>query len=173
MRRAAAASAIVLAVGACAPAKPPSVFETDFDDDTKAWREIEAQLPAPPQDADLMPFSVGSDSSYYYRIDRKALSIGSDGVFRYTLVATSAQGARNVSYEGIRCEKSERKIYAIGRDDGRWVRARNAAWVPVEDVARNRYHAALMKEYFCPNGSQQTMRDVLGRFDRRLPSTIL
>ena len=159
---------------ACSSPKPPSAFEQDFDDDTKTWKEIQTQLPPAPRDEDLMGFSVSGASSYYFAVDRKSLAVGSDGVFRYTLVATSAQGARNVSYEGIRCQTGEKKIYAIGQRDGSWVKARNAAWSKIEEVGINRQHAALMKEYFCPDGSaQQKLSDVLDRFKRRLPQTIL
>lgn len=158
----------------CSSAKPPSAFEQDFDDDTKTWKEIGIQLPPAPRDQDLMGFSVSGASSYYFAVDRKALAIGSDGVFRYTLVATSPQGARNVSYEGIRCQTQEEKTYAIGRTDGSWVKSRNTGWSKIEEVGNNRQHAALMKEYFCPDGSaQQKLSDVLDRFKRRPPTTIL
>ncbi len=170
------AMAFVAAVSSfgCSSTKPPSAFEQDFDDDTKTWKEIQTQLPAAPREEDLMGFGVSGASSYYFAIDRKSLAIGSDGVFRYTLVATSPQGARNVSYEGIRCATREKKIYAIGQSDGTWTKARNAAWARIVEVGNNRQHAALMKEYFCPDGTaQQKMSDVLDRFKRRLPTTIL
>ena len=106
--------------------------------------------------------------------DDAVLSIGTDGVFRYTLVATSSQGARNVSYEGIRCESAQKKIYATGRPDGTWVRSRNAAWTPIEEVGINRQHAALMKEYFCVDGyPSRRVSDVLARLRVTLPGTIL
>ena len=163
----------MLALAGCTTPKPPSAFEQDFDDDTKTWKEVETQLPSIPKEADLMPFPVSGASAYHFSVDRKALSIGSDGVFRYTLVAVSASGVRNVSYEGIRCETSERKTYAIARDDGTWTRARNAAWTPVLEVGNNRQQAALMKEYFCPDGSaQQKLPDVVRRLEKRLPSTV-
>ena len=166
--------ALAVVLFGCSSTKPPSAFEQDFDDDTKTWKEVQTQLPAAPRDEDLIGFSVSGASAYYFAVDRKALSIGSDGVFRYTLVATSAQGARNVSYEGIRCETVEKKIYAIGQRDGGWVKSRNSAWSRIEEVGNNRQHAALMKEYFCPDGSaQQKLSDVLDRFKRRLPTTIL
>lgn len=159
---------------ACSTPKPPSAFETDFDEQAKPWTELQAQLPKPPATSEMLPFGVSGATEYRFAIDRASLSIGTDGVFRYTLVATSPQGARNVSYEGIRCETAQKKIYATGRNDGTWVRARNSAWTPIEEVGINRQHAALMKEYFCPGGSaQQRIGDVVGRLERRLPSTVL
>jgi hypothetical protein len=139
----------ILMVG-CADQKGSSAFEEAFNDDTKTWKEIETQLPAKPNDADLVDFAVSGATGYHFGIDRKSLTIGSDGVFRYTLVATSPSGVRNVSYEGIHCQVAQKKTYAIGRADGTWVRARNSAWTQIEDVYLNRQHAALMKEYFCP-----------------------
>ncbi len=157
---------------ACAAPKPPSTFETDFDEENKPWTEMQTQLPAAPQPADLVVFPVSGATNYTFAIDRKSISIGSDGVFRYSLVATSPSGARNVSYEGIRCETQERKIYATGRPDGSWVRARNAGWVRIEEVGNNRQQAALMKDVFCPDFyPAQNLGEIQDRLRRRAPTT--
>lgn len=157
-------------VGGCGTPKPPSAFEQAFDDDTKPWTEIATQLPPPPDPASLVRFSVSGGTQYTFAIDAKSLDIGSDGVFRYTLVATSPQGARNVSYEGIRCDTAQKKIYAIGRDDGTWVRARNAQWSPIENLDVNRQHAALQREYFCPDGyAARKPGDVIARMKPIIP----
>ena len=167
------AAFLVLLTG-CSPPKPPSTFEQDFENDAKNWKEIQTQLPPAPREQDLMGFSVSGASSYSFAVDRKALSIGSDGVFRYTLVATSPEGVRNVSYEGIRCQTREKKLYAIGQRDGSWVRSRNTAWSKIQEVGNNRQQAALMKDYFCPDGSaQQRLSDVLDRLKGRLPKPTL
>jgi hypothetical protein len=155
---------VALILGACAAPKPPSAFEEAYDDETRPWVEVETQLPSPPAASDLLNVSVGGGTSYRFQIDKQSMSIGSDGVFRYTLVATSAAGSRNVSYEGIRCDTHQRKIYAIGRADGTWVKARNAGWAPIEDVGNNRQHAALEKEYFCPEGyAARDIGTIIGR----------
>lgn len=161
-------------VAACATPKPPSAFEQDFDDQTKTWQEVQTQLPPVPRDDDLVVFGVSGGTQYRFGLDPRSLTIGSDGVFRYALVATSPQGARNVSFEGIRCQTGEKKIYATGRPDGSWVRVRNAGWSAVEEVGNNRQHAALMKEYFCPDSyPARDVAEVLGRLRVRLPTTIL
>jgi hypothetical protein len=72
---------------------------------------------------------------------------------RYVLLVLTPQGARNVTYEGMRCETRERRIYASGRQDGSWSKARNNEWVRIQDVYANRQHAALFLEYFCPIGN--------------------
>lgn len=142
-----AAGALLLVASAAVLAQ--SRFEEDFDDDTKPWQEIAVQLPAPPADADLLPFYVSPTATQSFAVDAKSLSVGSDGVVRYTLVSKSAEGALNVSYEGIRCASFERKLYAFGRPDGNWSRSRRDQWERIANAAANRQQAALAKDYFC------------------------
>lgn len=169
-----AAVALALLAGACSELKPPSAFEKDFDDQEKPWIELQTQLPPKPEERDLLDVNVGGATQYRFSIDAYTLSIGSDDVFRYVLVATSPSGVRNISYEGIRCETNERKIYATGRADGTWVRARNAAWAKIEEVGNNRQHAALEKEYFCPDGYRaRDVKTVIARLKPHLaPSEV-
>ena len=154
---------------ACTTVPPPNAFESAFEDETKPWQELQTQLPAAPNAADLVPFQVSGATQYKFALDAKSIDIGSDGVFRYTIVAVSAEGARNVSYEGIRCLTSEKKIYAIGRSDGSWSRSRSAAWKRIQDVSLNRQDAALEDEYFCPGGyAARDRAEVIGRLRPRL-----
>ncbi len=159
-------------VAGCAAPKPPSDFEVAFEDETKPWVEIQTQLPPAPRPQDLVTFAVSGASDFRFGLDASSLTVGTDGVYRYVLVATSSQGSRNVSYEGIRCESREKKLYATGRPDGTWVRARNAAWTPIEDVGLNRQQAALLKEYFCPDAyATQDLADILSRLRVKQPNT--
>ena len=136
------------AVAACSTFAD-SKFDEDFDDKNKPWEEIAIQLPAAPKPENLLPFYVSATATQRFAIDASSLSVGADGVIRYTLVATSEAGARNVSYEGIRCQSYERKLYAFGRPDGSWSRSRRDTWERITGNAANRYHAALFKDYFC------------------------
>lgn len=124
-------------------------FEEDFDDKEKPWQEVAVQLPAPPKPEDLLPFYVSPTAINEFAIDAKSVSVGTDGVVRYTLVATSSGGARNVSYEGIRCQSFERKLYAFGQQDGGWSRSRRDQWERINPNGSNRQHAALFMDYFC------------------------
>ena len=120
-----------------------------FDDSSKTWTEIAVQLPPLPEPANLLSFDVSNLTTQKFGIDAKSLSVGSDGVVRYTLVATSSSGAKNISHEGIRCAANERKIYALGHADGTWSRARRDQWEPIVNNAVNRQQAALAQDYFC------------------------
>ena len=146
----------VLAIGfsaATARAQQGSDFESDFDENKKEWKEIEAKIPAYPKNEDLVPFDGGPASAHRFFLDAKSLSIGSDGVVRYTLVIKTAGGATNVSYEGIRCETHEQKYYAVGQANGSWTRARNPAWRPIRALEVNRQHSVLYNDYLCNGGT--------------------
>lgn len=141
--------AFLLAVTAVSHAQ--SRFEEDFDDQDKPWEEVAIQLPAAPLAENLLPFYVGPTATQSFAVDAKSLTVGSDGVVRYTLVGTSPAGAKNVSYEGIRCASFEKKLYAFGRTDGTWSRSRRDQWEPIVRSLANRQHAALALDYFCSN----------------------
>ncbi|UCV18383.1 CNP1-like family protein [Ferribacterium limneticum] len=126
-------------------------FEEDYE--SKQWQEIEVQLPAAPKQETLLPFYVSAATENRFFIDGATLTVGSDGVVRYVLLVLTPQGARNVTYEGMRCETRERRIYASGRLDGSWSKARKNEWVRIQDAYANRQHAALFLEYFCPVGN--------------------
>ena len=94
----------VLFLFACA--KP--AFKDEFESD-KPWVEQLTQLPAYPDEKNLMAFDAGAVSDNQYFVDTTSIKIGEDGVIRFSLVIKSSAGALNVSYEGIRCATRERK----------------------------------------------------------------
>jgi hypothetical protein len=118
--------------------------------DKKEWVELEVAPPPFSKSGNLIPFEVSGASSNRFYIDPDSLSIGSDGVVRYTLVVKSLTGAENVSYEGIRCETREQKYYAFGRRDGSWSSARSGTWRRIEYKEINRQHGVLYQDFFCP-----------------------
>ncbi len=154
--------ATVLTVATAAHAQ--SRFEEDFDDQDKPWQEVAVQLPAAPLQENLVPFYVSATATQTFSIDTKALTVGTDGVIRYTLVSVSDAGARNVSYEGIRCATYEKKLYAFGQSDGSWSRSRRDQWERINSHASNRQHAALAKDFFCEEKTVAgTAKDMITR----------
>lgn len=125
-------------------------FEEDYE--KKQWQEIEIQLPAAPKQESLLPFYVSAATDNRFFVDGATLSVGSDGVVRYVLLVLSPHGGRNLTFEGMRCQTRERRIYASGRQDGTWSKARKNEWVRIQDAYANRHHAALYLDYFCPSG---------------------
>lgn len=125
----------------------------------KPWAEAAHQLPPAPDAKSLIRIDVGALTDNEFAIDEQSVSYGPDEVVRYTLVISSPRGARNVSYEGIRCATGERRLYAFGRPDGSWSKARSDRWVRIAESSLNRHHAALFRDYFCTTGGAVSSTD--------------
>lgn len=134
------------------------------------WKEAALELPPMPVEKDLIPFQVSPGASAAFYVDGRSLKLGNDGIVRYTLLVRAAGGAENLSYEGMRCETAERKLYAIGRGGSEWVLPRNAEWQRISDNSLNRQHAVLAKEFFCLPGAVLPTRDeILGALRNAAP----
>lgn len=123
------------------------------EEETAPWQELEAEPPAYPKAENLREFYVGPLTPNTFLIDASTLSVGSDGVVRYVLVVRTSGGAENVSFEGMRCSERSWRLYATGNRDGQWSKARISQWRQIENKPVNRHHAALSRDYFCPNGN--------------------
>jgi hypothetical protein len=117
--------------------------------DREDWKEKSVTLPPWPKDSDLVEFHV-EDSSPQFRqyIDGRHLSVGSDEVVRYTLVVQSRGGARNVSFEGLRCTpQGTFKIYAYGVD-GRFEKTKSE-WESLHGRSHDKIHRDLYRHFLC------------------------
>lgn len=124
----------------------------DFVEDTTPWEEIAATLPAYPRNENLVPLAISSATGNKFMIDAASMSVGKDGVVRYTAVIESPRGARTVNYEGLRCETAERKIYGFGQADGKWTENKRAAWEGIKLRSLLSYHKPLFEGLFCELG---------------------
>ena len=141
--------ALALALWAgLAAAQPKSDWELEVE--RRGWKEGEYKLPAQPKSQDLIEFYVSATTDFRFFVDQQSLSVGKDGVVRYTLLARSPSGTENISYEGIRCAAGSLRVYAYGRAGGSWTE-RDSDWRPIEAKTMQRSHYALWKEYFCPH----------------------
>ena len=151
----------MLAAGPAAAQRGPDDYEAFikhknasavFEDEKATWKEVELSLPKAPEETGLVQIDVGSLSTNRFFVDQESLTVGSDGVIRYTMVVLSPSGARNVTYEGMRCDTAEKRLYAFGRADGSWSPAKSAGWQRIEGGKLNQQHAALYREYVCASG---------------------
>ena len=126
-------------------------FDHAFENE-KPWKELSAQLPPYPKPENLVEFNVSSATRNRHYIDVASISVGEDKVVRYTAVIEAAGGAKNVSFEGMRCETGERRLYAYGQPDGSWSKARSAGWEPIRLRSMLSYLKALYEDHFCPWG---------------------
>lgn len=129
----------------------------------KEFQEAPTKLPAPPADADLIPFQVNTTGRLSFAVDAKSIVVGEDGAVRYTVVITSPSGARNINYEGVRCDTFERKLFATMPPGSRqWVPNKSAGadkWRRMDTGLSNSYAATLAVDYLCEG------RTVAGKAD--------
>ena len=104
--------------------------------------------PRYPRAGDLVPVDVPGSGSFRFFVDGATVSVGRDGTVRYVLVGRSPSGAENVSFEGLRCDSREYRIYAVGHDGGRWDSA-PAPWHTLRGSAVAPVRRALQRNYFC------------------------
>lgn len=156
--------------------KDDSAF-TYLLDRQSTWAENKVEtLPPLPQAADLLSFDVSQNTPLHFAVDAKSIDVGSDGVVRYTVVISSPSGARNVNYEGIRCDTYEWRQYAgLNAEHDGWDHSVATRWRRIENGDLNAYQAALYKDYFCsnkmPSGSAKTIvRNI--RYGRTAASVI-
>ncbi len=146
------AAATLVAAGAQAQWRD---WDSDFDEDKKPWKEIEAKIPPYPKDTDLVQFDAGAATPHRFFLDASSIVIGDDQVVRYTLVVKTAGGATNVTFEGIRCQARELKVYALGHPKESWARARNPQWRYIQYREVNRHHGALFADYLCAGAGSE------------------
>lgn len=145
-----------LLAGCSSAGKPTNQDDSAFHyllDQPTNWVENKVDtLPPLPQDSNLLPFEVSGNTPLQFSIDRNSVSVGSDGVVRYTVVVTSPSGARNVNYEGIRCDTYEWRLYAgLNADHDGWDRTVENGFTRIENGALNAYQAVLYQDYMCAN----------------------
>jgi hypothetical protein len=120
-------------------------------DAPRFWEETEVKIPTTPPSKDLKPFYVSATAQLKFALDATSIAFGKDEVIRYVVVITSSSGAQQVTYEGIRCEKYEWRLYATMQSDGKWSKSPNSRWQVIKNTSYNSYHAALVRDAFCEN----------------------
>lgn len=136
---------------------------------------VEARMPAqlpPIAQAQAVDLPIDSLSAHRYSVDTLSLAIDDERLVRYTLIVTSTGGARNVSYEAIRCDRRELQVLALGRADGSWSVLANPVWRPIRaDLSLNRHHIELFTR-LCEGGAAAATRPERLVSRLRQPSTI-
>ncbi len=115
------------------------------------WKE--GDIPPPPAfDAGkLLTLDVSTSSALVFGVDPATIRISGDGIVRYVMVATSASGARNVIYEGLRCATGEYKTYARHTPEGAWVKVTNPEWRSMFGNAPSKHALQFARVGACDN----------------------
>ena len=131
------------------------------------WQESDTAPPASFSTKHLQFFEVSPGSTLVYGMDPDTLTVGADGVVRYVLVASSARGALNVLYEGIRCQTAEMKTYARWDNHSAWNTGTGSDWRPLSFSGSTRHAMRLARDGVCdgstPNGSALNILQALQR----------
>jgi hypothetical protein len=118
------------------------------------WKETEVPPPPAFDVGRLVTFEVSPNSSLVYGVDPAAISISKrDSLVRYVMVATSASGARNVMYEGLRCSTGEFKTYARYSLDGHWDMVSNPEWRSLFGNMPSKHALRFAKAGACDNAA--------------------
>lgn len=118
------------------------------------WKE--AAPPDPPawSLSALIPVELTIRNNLQYGVDPSTVSIGTDYVVRYVVVAYIPGGGSNAFYEGLRCETGQVKTYARTTVPGQWNRVASPQWRELDlNVNANRHSLALARQSFCDNAA--------------------
>lgn len=135
------------------------------------WRESE--VPAPPDfdAARVIQLDMPRHMSVRLGVDPNTLRITSDGIVRYVMVAQSPSGTVNATYEGIRCQTAEVKVYARYTSSKVWNMTVKPEWKPLRDNQPSPHALAFARQGACDGrstamGTTQAIVDKLRTVER-------
>ena len=105
----------------------------------------------PSSDSGLVEVPLPSASGEMrFMVDPSSVSRPSTSLVRYTLVARSRSGYRNISYEGLNCADNTWHIYATwDAQSKRWVANGDTTWIHANSVSNSDVHGVLDRNYWC------------------------
>lgn len=124
------------------------------------WKEVEAAPPPAYSKEGLIEIEMlGGYTSLKFGVDPASLSIGSDGVLHYVMVAYSTSGSINAMYEGLRCDTAEFKTYARSSEPGHWNVVKEPQWRKLDArEAATRHALALARQGACEGHALATQK---------------
>ncbi|MEO7129508.1 MAG: CNP1-like family protein [Rhodoferax sp.] len=120
-----------------------------LSDQDPGWKETPVPPPPAIRTSGLLQLDMGRDTALKFGVDPASLVISKDGVVRYVMVASSASGAMNAMYEGIRCATGEFKTYARATTAGQWNEVQDPQWRSLYDNGLSRHALALANQGAC------------------------
>jgi hypothetical protein len=130
-----------LALAACAA--HAQLVQQDPD-----WRETQAPPPPAVKLDGLIPLEIPG-SNLRFGVAPASVTVGSDGIVRYVVVATSTTGTVNAIYEGIRCNTGEYKVYARHNPDSGWTPTKDSPWRSLHEQPMSRHSLLIARSGAC------------------------
>jgi hypothetical protein len=134
----------------------------DLDPD---WKELDVKPPAAFKTSKLVPIEMPRYVTVKMGIDPDTLTVSSDGIVRYVVVAVSGSGNVNAAYEGIWCRAGDVKTYARAGNDGKWDAVDNPEWKKLNASQPSMHALALARQGVCDgrSASGHSPRDILAK----------
>lgn len=141
--------------------------KSDYDENLEVpWIELETRVNKLPADEDLVPVRMSTlPPGMQLSIDIENATLSEDRVTRLWFVVGSESGAYNGSYEALRCESNEYKVYAYGNPK-RTKPIRTVKFPSWRGVKVGNYRNELMLDYFCNGSLQRPLSDVKESLER-------
>jgi hypothetical protein len=124
--------------------------QAQLRDEDPDWVELQTLTPPAYELDRQISFEIPQASrELKWGVDPKTISVGSDGVIRYVVMATSSSGSTNVFFEGINCARGEVKTYARVNQSGQWHLMEHAQWKGLNSGLPSRHALTLARTAFC------------------------
>jgi hypothetical protein len=136
----------------------------------KASNKAESPVVFPAAPGELLHVHITAGGALQFFVDAASISVQPGQTVRYTLVAKTAGGPSNVTFEGINCTLKQWKIYAIWNDASKqWTAASTGDWQPIREKGATRIHSTLYSDDFCrDNAANGTAADMAQRIKQGL-----
>ena len=104
----------------------------------------------PKGDSTLLTVPLPGNPQLHFVVDPASVRRVGDSLVRYTLIAVSRSGFRNVSYEGLNCADDTWHVYATWRAHRqRWEANTDSSWLTVNVQSSFDVHGVLDRNYWC------------------------
>ena len=120
------------------------------------WKES-ATPPAPAFELKrLVPFEVSAVTALRWGFDPNTVTISSDSLVRYVVVAQSSSGGLNAMYEAVHCSTGEWKTYARYNKDSGWTPVSDPQWKSMYEYQPSKHALVLAKQGLCQGAAPVT-----------------
>ena len=97
----------------------------------------------------LVPFEGSAVTALRWGFDPNTVTISSDSLVRYVVIAQSSSGGLNAMYEAVRCSTGEWKTYARYNKDSGWTSVSDPQWKSMYEYQPSKHALILAKLGLC------------------------
>lgn len=132
-----------------------------FSDVDPDWKESDTPTPPSFSQTRLIPIDMPPYVSLRFGVDPQTISVTSDGIVRYVVVASNASGSLNAMFEGLRCATGEVKTYARASANAQWSIVQNPGWQSLKGNQSSRHALSLARQGACEGRTSRSSTDAI------------